>query len=527
MALWARTLQYSPGVFRSDMPKTLLFPVHRGLVTLAAVFAREMKRRRGMESVALVHGSLDAANASSSGVFAEVIDLLQSWDIEHAEHRLGVNRARLAAFENEHSGLRVWPFIIQEARWRVHKYTYAEKLDYLAHSLEILESIFRRWDVAAVIGELTLPCYRIALQLCGPSRPYLVPAGARFFERLYFEDTPYIEWPSCIVRYRQFLREGVPRELASIAEPVVKGIREASYRPVYFDRGVAAAKANTGWHAQFRWPRWESYAKHAWAENVSDRGINPQGEHWARHLPHRKLARWMRSAGVERYYRKRALRALPNVSFAVFLPNVQPEYTIDVQGWPYLDQAALVRNIAQSLPVDMLLLVKEHRTFVPYRTKQFYERMTELPNVRLLDDEISSQIVAKASRLIFTITGTVALEALCLDRPVINFGRVFFNHLEGVTLVRDLYTLPDVVSSLLSTPVESHDSAVAAIAAMYASSYPGTLNVAELQSPHNCNLLGEALESELVRRKLIPEMEAGRPLSSLRPTPQHRLTSRG
>jgi hypothetical protein len=114
------------------------------------------------------------------------------------------------------------------------------------------------------------------------------------------------------------------------------------------------------------------------------------------------------------------------------------------------------------------------------------------------------------SVLLFTVTGTAAVEALCLGKPVIMFGRVFLANLEGVRVVRDLYSLPDVVRGALGdAPGPLERAGRAALAAMHDCSYPG--HPFTLASRNELRPLGEeeernagaALESELRRRGVV------------------------
>jgi len=479
-----------------------------GWVEIAALFAGEMKRRRNIDSVVVVHGTLDAKRARKTGQFAEVVDVVRNLDLSNAEAKRGKNLGKLSAFEETYPSERVWQTVFQDSRPTFRKFSCPQVLEYLSHSLAVLESVFARHEIAACLGELTMPCYRLAHGMCGPQRPYLMPATARFFRRFYFEHTRYIEWPHCIDTYERFLRFGIPPELLAEVDPVLAGIRERRYRPVYFDFGVSRLLSNTGLRAQIDPAVVASHAMEVWFNTIIDRGRNPQGLHWTYWTPPRKLARWLQWTGRRSYYHRHALPRIPTDSaYAIFLPNTEPEYTGDVQGWPFADQASLIRNLAQSLPVGMLLLVKDHRFMVGPRAKTFYQRILELPNVKLVDERIQSQELVAKSRIVFTVTGTVALESLCLEKPVLMFGRVFFNSFQGVKVVRDLFELPgEIAHALEGDGVDRLASARAALAAIYASSYPG--DVTELcygvcRVPEKRLQFGDALETELVKQRVL------------------------
>ena len=46
--------------------------------------------------------------------------------------------------------------------------------------------------------------------------------------------------------------------------------------------------------------------------------------------------------------------------FILFPLHVQPEQSIDVAGRPFTDQIAYIKQLAKILPIDIVLVVKEH-----------------------------------------------------------------------------------------------------------------------------------------------------------------------
>jgi len=494
----------------SNKPRAILFPAHDWAVVRAAHFASEMKKRRGLAGIALVHGTKDARCALQTKAFDEVVDVVRDFNLAGADAEASANSRALADFERAYGGASIWQCVVQDARRRYKKYSLTrytpnQILKYLSHAARELEPIFSRWDVIAVVGDLTSPVYRMVYQMGGTARPYLVPVTARFFHRFYFDDDMYMGWEECVRAYRRFWREGVPPEVGAVVDPIVEEIGRANLRPTYFDD--ALAQAAKGWFLRRLRPSvWADHARDFWFDGIVDGPKNPEGLHWSYWLPPRNIARRAQYALRRFFYHRHAVKRIPDgVRYALFLPNSEPEYTLDVQGWPFADQASLIRVIAQSLPVDMLLLVKDHPLMVGARPIEFYRRILRLPNVRLISESCLSQELLRASRLVFTITGTIALEAVCAGIPAIMFGKMFFDQLEGVTVIRDLYELSGAIDLALTRGATDFGrSARAALAAMFTCSYPGRIDSSALDaaevSAGNRSALGEALEEELCRR---------------------------
>jgi len=492
----------------SCKPEAILFLAHDWQVELAAEFAAELKRRRGLAGVALVHGTKDKLCALRSNAFAEVADVVGDFDLSSADARAAENLIALKDFEAAHGGASVWQGVMQDARRRfdsrysLKRYSYNQLLDYLGHALRTLESVFSRWSVLATVGQLTNPVYRMAFHM---GRPCLIPVTARFFHRFYFDDDIYLRWEDCVETYRRYMRDGIPAELGAEADAMAHKISVAKLRPTYFDAAVTQA-GNNSLLRRLRSALSLHHAEDIWFDGVVDGKKNPEGVHWSYWLPPRNVARAAQWALRKRWYRRHALHTIPGgAPFALFLPNSEPEYTLDVQGWPFADQASLIRAIAESLPIGMLLLVKDHLLMVGARRLSFYRKILHLPNVRLVAETVSSQELARASRLVLTVTGTVALEAVASRVPVIMFGKVFLNDLAGVSVVHDLYELPKTISTVLDgTGVDYDRSASAMLAAIFNSSYPGRIDAERNVASCNRQALGDALEAELCRRGILP-----------------------
>ncbi|MEP6651751.1 MAG: hypothetical protein ABJA82_00240 [Myxococcales bacterium] len=113
--------------------------------------------------------------------------------------------------------------------------------------------------------------------------------------------------------------------------------------------------------------------------------------------------------------------------YVLFPLHYQPEVSTLVMGTYYLDQAALIEDIAKSLPVGYRLYVKEHFVAIGRRPIEEYHRIRSCFNVRLihpLQDPIS--MVQHASA-VATISGTMGWEAVLMEKPTITFGDCFYN----------------------------------------------------------------------------------------------------
>jgi len=101
------------------------------------------------------------------------------------------------------------------------------------------------------------------------------------------------------------------------------------------------------------------------------------------------------------------------------------------------NQLIIIKQLSEALPADWTLYVKEHpiqfeahnsgRWFYlisvdKYRTLDFYNEILKFDNVCILNNNINSREVIESATAIATINGSIALETMSYDTPLILFG---------------------------------------------------------------------------------------------------------
>lgn len=159
-----------------------------------------------------------------------------------------------------------------------------------------------------------------------------------------------------------------------------------------------------------------------------------------------KLKRKVRGLrGYEKFYSG----PVQGERYAFFALQQEPEVSILLYTPYHTNQLDFVRAAAHALPIDMMLYVKEHPEMVGRRTRAYYEEITKLPNVRLLDPRIESFGILKGADLILTIAGTVGWESSLFGKPVITFGKAPYSDLPGIVQCGDFNELPYLVQRQL------------------------------------------------------------------------------
>jgi len=154
-------------------------------------------------------------------------------------------------------------------------------------------------------------------------------------------------------------------------------------------------------------------------------------------------------------------------NFALFLLHYEPEKTTVPDGGLNGDQLAAVRTAASSLPSGMKLLVKEHPSQLMYvahghtgRRPSFYRELGQIEGVELIDRRTSNWDLIDRASIVFTVTGTVGLEATLVDTPVVYFGFPWYAGLAGTYSLGDSGQARKTVERALGQRAPTGDAAV-------------------------------------------------------------------
>ncbi|MFA6393942.1 MAG: hypothetical protein WCW25_03680 [Patescibacteria group bacterium] len=132
----------------------------------------------------------------------------------------------------------------------------------------------------------------------------------------------------------------------------------------------------------------------------------------------------------------------PDDNYAFFPLHREPEIATLLFAPFYKDQLWLIKQIAQSLPINFKLYVKEHAPMLGLRKRSFYRELKKIPNVVLVSPAAESLDLINKARLIYTISGTAGWEAVQLKKPVITFSNIFYTKLPMVKECQSIKDLP-------------------------------------------------------------------------------------
>jgi hypothetical protein len=155
---------------------------------------------------------------------------------------------------------------------------------------------------------------------------------------------------------------------------------------------------------------------------------------------------WLRVAGAQLLYD----RGSDERPFVYFPLHVTDDYKIKRVIPHCYDQASIVEQVADALPLGYDLVVKEHPLSIGRNRLGLLRRLGRTRNIRLLPPRTSSHELIERAAGVAVISSTVGLEALMYAKPVLTIGRPFYAGF-GITLDVDSFAdLRETVPALLA-----------------------------------------------------------------------------
>lgn len=124
----------------------------------------------------------------------------------------------------------------------------------------------------------------------------------------------------------------------------------------------------------------------------------------------------------------------------IYVPlHYQPELTTSPLAGVFVDQHLVIELISYFLPEDFYIYIKEHPTQTSLcRSEKYYANLLTSSKIQLISRDIDPYLLIDNCIAVATCTGTAILEALFREKPVLLFGSVFYQYIEGVFKIKTL-----------------------------------------------------------------------------------------
>ncbi len=178
----------------------------------------------------------------------------------------------------------------------------------------------------------------------------------------------------------------------------------------------------------------------------------------------------------------------------VYAPlHYQPERTTCPEAERYSNQLLMLKVLAQSLPQDWVIYVKENPTQLLPNTAHgergryayFYQDLSEISKVRIVSMQEDPFSLIDNSQMVATLTGTTGWESILRGKPVLCFGNAWYESCEGVFPVRTVEQCQAVLEQIDSSFVIEQAKVRQFLSAIDQHSFKGFLRVNRYDDPVN------------------------------------------
>jgi hypothetical protein len=161
----------------------------------------------------------------------------------------------------------------------------------------------------------------------------------------------------------------------------------------------------------------------------------------------------------------------------LFPLHMQPEANIDVWGNKYRNQAKLLADVASGLPSNTVLLIKPNPKSKYELTDELMTTISANENLIPLAHNSSMKDVLKSVNMALTINGTIALECIFKNIPVVTLIQSYFNKPDNCRYVEDISELNRVIDSVANGtfPKLTMDEMIAYYRYLHSISYKGLI----------------------------------------------------
>lgn len=166
--------------------------------------------------------------------------------------------------------------------------------------------------------------------------------------------------------------------------------------------------------------------------------------------------------------------------FIILYPlQMQPEANIDVWGKEYRDQTKLIRNITELLPKNCKLIVKPNPKSKYEISEELISLIAKNEKVMALNHTVKMDDVLPKIDLVITVTGTIAIECILINKPVISLVDTINNKIKNCTYVKSMTKeLTTVIQEVKNNayPKATNEEKIKFINSLNKSSYQGKVS---------------------------------------------------
>ncbi len=159
-----------------------------------------------------------------------------------------------------------------------------------------------------------------------------------------------------------------------------------------------------------------------------------------------------------KYYLSLTKSYIRECKYIYFPLPVQPERTSLPMAGVFNNVILAIDILSKSLPDGWVLYVKEHPSLYllyrydnkQFRDKEFYERISKMKNVKLLDSSVSSEVLIENSKAVAVLTSSTGWEALHKGIPCLVFGHPWYVKCHSCYAIDSLSSTNEAIDKIVN-----------------------------------------------------------------------------
>lgn len=280
---------------------------------------------------------------------------------------------------------------------------------YVYVAVREMERFVRTHAITAGFGESTWAPELMASEvLRANDGRYFMPLTVRvpssrfcFFEGIFHDKIAHVTEPT--------------EEHHDIARRAIAHVREKGARPYYFSMNMNPQRL-----------------RRHWVDEVLTVALNPRAHHFDHSVPdllarsRRRLRKRVFARAASRSSQFQQPPRDSDAPFVLVTLHVQPEASVDVLGGAKNNQLEAIRALTRLLPFGHEIWVKEHGHALGDRAPTYYQELSALPGLRLIDASADTMSLIRKARLVVSVSGTACLEAAVMGVPAATLGKIIW-----------------------------------------------------------------------------------------------------
>jgi len=135
----------------------------------------------------------------------------------------------------------------------------------------------------------------------------------------------------------------------------------------------------------------------------------------------------------------------------------EPERSLLIGAPDYTNQIKTIEYVSKCIPKNYLLFVKEHPTQGPgrgWRKISDYQTIQNNPKVKLIHPSVPANEIIAKSKLVVSVSGTLALESAFFNKPSITFADNDYTLIPSISRLKSKDELSELIEGSLEKNVD-------------------------------------------------------------------------